>query len=348
MTGEFQTPASQGFHMPAEWESHEATWLNWPNFSSVSYPFGLEGVFGEFLDLIRIIAHSELAFVNVLDHAEERWILDRVGAEFRDFIRFFPIPTSEPWNRDIGPTFLVDRARKRRAAVSWRFDGWARRFVPCDLDAAAAAKMGNAIGCEVFEPQICLEGGGIDANGAGALMTTRSSIVDEVRNPRMSQVEAENQLKACTGVERVIWLPEGPPDDETDGHIDTLARWVSPKTVVCIRDADNAEFGPAILRRNFEILQAEGLDVLKLPPMRGFGCVDRVTPVSHANFYLTNGHVVVPRYGVGGDDAALELLGSLFADREAKSVWCRQIVVGLGGFHCVTQQVPALLALGDS
>lgn len=334
--------------MPAEWEPHEATWLSWPNFCSISYPLGIEGVYEELLEIIRILALGELVYLNVAFEGEREWILNRVDSHTASQIRFQDIPTCEPWNRDLGPTFLVNREAGQRLGVDWGFNGWGGRFHSNWVDSASKTRMAQAVGADSIAAPLVIEGGSVETDGDGTLLCVATSVANAFRNPDLSREEIDNFLRHYTGTEKVLWLEEGLQEDETDGHIDTLGRFVAPGRIVLVTDSLDPLFGPKILRRNRKRLEASmdargrPIEVIDLPPAQPFTCLDRVTPVTHANFYVANTHVLVPEFGVSGDEEARELLAGLFPTREAVLVSCRNIAVGLGGVHCLTQQLPAI------
>ncbi len=337
-----------GFRMPAEWEPHEATWISWPNFCSISYPFGLENVHAELLQAIRYLAQGERVFINISFPEEERWIRDQLGPETAQQVEFWPIPTCEPWNRDLGPTFTVNRARGKRGALDWGFNGWGGRFAVNHADARSKTQMAEAVAAEVFHPPLVLEGGALDTDGMGSLLCVTSSIATANRNPGRSLLEIEQTLRHWCGASKVLWLEPGLLEDETDGHIDTLGRFVAPGRIALVtRCLDESLVNPD-LAQNYERLQrltdarGNSLSVIELPPAQPLTCLGRVTPVTHANFYIGNSHVLVPAYGIAGDEAARSILAEHFPHREVVLLPSLHTAIGLGGIHCLTQQLPAL------
>jgi len=347
--GQGPTPKDRGYQLPAEWAPHEATWLSWPNFSTICYPFGLRALHLEMLELIRILCQGEKVYLNIALEEEADWILGPLDTETRNRLEFFQIPTCEPWNRDLAPTFLVQPEEARLGAVDWEFNSWGEKFHTPYLDTVSKGRMAAAVNAEHFLPPLSLEGGALETDGEGTILSAASAVDDPHRNPGLNRRAIDRILMDYCCAEKVLWLEEGMLEDETDGHIDTLARFIAPGRVALVTDSMDPRFGPEILQRNYQQLakardaQGRQLEIVELPPAQPFDCLERITPVTHANFYIGNTHVLVPAYGVAWDERARDILKEQFPDREVVLVSCPHIAVGLGGIHCLTQQVPALV-----
>ena len=341
------TPASLGYRMPAEWELHAATWLSWPRREGISFPGAFDRVLPTFRAMVAALIESEPVHINVCDRAhaaEARAVLEGLALER---ITFHDIPTNEPWCRDHGPIFLTRAADPQLAVVDWGHNAWGGKYPPFDLDDVVPTRIAQALGLPCWPGGMILEGGSIEVNGAGALLTTESCLLNPNRNPGMSREEIEQRLRDYLGVHEIFWLAAGTEGDDTDGHIDNLARFVGERTVLCVveNDPENANHAP--LEENLARLrkiriggQPLEIHTLSLP-----GKIERdglVLPASYANFYLANSSVLVPTYADPNDEAALALLAKLFPTRRIVPIDCRELIWGLGAFHCLTQQQPAL------
>ncbi len=342
-------PAELGFRMPAEWEPHAATWLIWPHKCD-SWPGRFEQVPRIWAQVARAVGEGELVriLVNDDEHLESaRTALESVSLS-AERVRFYRVPTDDAWIRDSGPTFLTRRCggRVELAAVGWQFNAWGGKYPPWDLDAAVAGEVAKKLGVPFFQPGIVLEGGSIDVNGCGAVVTTESCLLHPNRNPGLSRAEIECCLKAYLGVRHVLWLSGGIAGDDTDGHVDDVARFVGPRTVVAAVESDPSDENYGPLRENFERLRrstdqdGQPLRVVPLPmPAPRFHDGQRL-PASYANFYIANGVVLVPVFGDPNDTVATEALQGLFPDRRVIPIPALDLVVGLGAVHCITQQQP--------
>jgi agmatine deiminase len=340
--------------MPAEWEPHEATWLAWPH-NRETWPDQLEAVKQAWIEMIRTLAPGEKVCLLVNDEqtraeAEER--LRRVGTPMKQ-VSIWLIPTVDVWIRDYGPTFVTREAEPRGLAFNdWVFNGWGGKYESYLKDDAVAKSIAKLLGVPVFDAGIVLEGGSIDVNGRGSCLTTEQCLLNPNRNPHLGRSEIEQILRNYLGVEHIIWLGEGIVGDDTDGHVDDVARFVNPDTVVCILEQDSRDENYVVLRENFERLAAardqNGRKLLVVPlpcpgPLVYQG--DRL-PASYANFYVANHVVLVPIYDHPNDHLALGILGELFPDRKVMGIPSASVVIGLGAIHCVTQQQPRPLTIG--
>lgn len=337
--------------MPAEWAPHEATWLSWPH-KEESWPGEFEPVPEIFAQIAGVLSESELVRINVADEEmanEVRTLLKRGGVN-PDAIRFHLNPTNDAWVRDHGPIYVVRETdgKRERAIVDWEYNAWGGKYPPFDLDNAVPQRIATDSGETVFSPGIVMEGGSIDVNGCGDLLTTTSCLLHPNRNPQLGQAEIEQHLRDHLGVTNILWLGDGIVGDDTDGHIDDLTRFVAEDTVVTVVEADPQDANYAPLQENLARLNtmrlADGraLRVVELPmPSPVFFGEDRL-PASYANFLIANRRVLVPVYGDRQDQTALDTLQRLFPDRMVVGIDCRPLVWGLGAIHCVTQQQPAV------
>jgi len=335
--------------MPAEWEPHRATWLAWPH-NLESWSDQLERVKQIWLQMARAISPAEQLCLLVDDEREEAEATKRLreGGAVMEHVSIYRIPTVDVWMRDYGPTFVTGNgARDRLAFNDWIFNAWGRKYESYVKDDGVARELAALLGVPVFEQPVILEGGSIDVNGRGACLTTEQCLLNPNRNPRLGRSEIEGTLRECLGVEHIIWLGEGIAGDDTDGHIDDIARFVSPTTIVCALEENPGDENYAPLRQNYERLQGAAdqdgkkLNIVPLPMPGPVVCEGTRLPASYANFYIANGVVLVPTYNHPNDRKALGILGKLFPGRKVIGIPCAALVTGLGAIHCVTQQEPA-------
>ena len=339
--------------MPAEWEPHGATWLSWPH-KQESWPGKFSPIPGIFVSFIRALCPSEAVCINVNDarmEAEVRELLLTAGVPLAN-VRLHHIATNDAWCRDHGPVFLVRDSEGRRdmAIVDWIFNSWGGKYPPYDLDDRVPTRVAKALGLPCFKPGIVMEGGAFDINGKGTLLTTESCLLNPNRNPRLSKQEIERYLKDYLGVSHILWLGEGIAGDDTDGHIDDLARFVNPTTVVTVIEDDPSDPNYRPLKDNLKRLQSmrdqngNPLDVVTLPMPAPAYCEGQRLPASYANFYIANSVVLVPTYDPKKDSIALGALERLFPKRRIVGLDCTDLVWGLGAFHCISLQQPAFSA----
>jgi agmatine deiminase len=353
--GDSDTPAALGFRMPAEWERHEATWLGWPH-NRTDWPGKLAPIHWVYAEIARKIVPGEIVriLVNSQGHeARARGILKRVGVDAAR-VQFFRFPTNRGWTRDFGPIF-VRRAKPRRelAIVRFRFNAWTR-YPDWKKDDEVPERVARALKCRLFRAQlggqnVVLEGGSIDVNGGGTLLTTEECLLDEtmqVRNPGFSRAETEAALRAYLGVTNVLWLGRGIAGDDTHGHVDDLCRFVGSRTVVLCREDNSGDANYRPLEENRERLQGMQLEngskieVVPLPMPAPLYFDGQRLPASYANFYISNSAVLVPTFNDPKDRVALGILGDLFPTRAAVGIHAVDLVWGLGTLHCMTQQQP--------
>lgn len=346
-----QTPAQLGYRMPAEWERHAATWFTWPRPDGISFPDKYDTVPPVYAELIRHLTRVEDVNINVWNaemEATARRLLAQHGAPL-ERVRFHHFPAYEPWCRDHGPIFLVREreGRHERAIVDWGYNAWGNKYPPFDLDDAVPQHVAKLRGLPLFSPGIIMEGGSIEINGRGTLLTTEACLLNPNRNPQLNRAQIEGYLKDYLGVTNVLWLGEGIVGDDTDGHIDDLARFVDANTVVTVVEEDTADENYKLLQDNLQRLrtfrdeQGAPLRVVELP-MPGFVEYEgQRLPASYANFYIANELVLVPTYRHANDARAVAILQELFRDRRVVGVDSTELIWGLGSFHCISQQEPA-------
>ena len=343
-----ETPRSLGYHMPAEWERHEAIWLSWP-YDQDSFP-EIKAVENVYLAIIKAIHKSEVVNLLVKDELVQKDVADRLRDEKVDLhrVHFHQINYADVWFRDYGPTFVVreNEAGKSVAGVNWIFNAWGEKYAELMGDTKIGSLINDDFKMKYFLPGIVMEGGSIDVNGCGTVLTTKQCLLNKNRNPSLNKEEIESYLREFLGVQKVIWLKEGIAGDDTDGHVDDIARFVDPTTVLCAYEDDPEDENYPALKQNYEQLCRETdqdglpLTVIKLP-MPGRVGAERRLPASYANFYIGNDVVMVPVFGHRNDSVALRIIQDAFPERKVVGINCLEMVHGLGTIHCISQQQPA-------
>lgn len=344
------TPFSLSYFMPAEWAPHRATWLSWPH-NHDTWPTQLEQVRNIWLQMIQTLSRHEQVCLLVNDEQTRRELatrLDLMGTTMHH-VSFLLIPTVDVWMRDYGPTFVTRDGKDGPLAFNdWIFNGWGKKYKSYEEDDRVAKEIASLLRIPVFEHELVLEGGSIEVNGCGTCLTTEQCLLNKNRNPEMSREAIEQSLKDSLGVKDVIWLGEGIVGDDTDGHIDDIARFVNPTTVVCVLEANPLDENHSLLQENYDRLQSardqngHKLTVVPLPSPRPIYSQGTRLPASYANFYIANEIVLVPVFDDPNDRQALGVLQDLFPDREIIGLRCTEVVAGLGAIHCVTQQEPMI------
>jgi agmatine deiminase len=343
------TPAELGYSMPAEWEPQEAVWLSWPH-KEESWPGNFSPVPAIFAQIGREIADSQLVRINVADagmEANARAHLQQAGARM-DRVRFHHNPTNDAWVRDHGPIYVVrERQGKReRALTNWGYNAWGGKYPPFDLDNEIPSRIAAEFNEPIFDAGMILEGGSIDVNGEGVLLTTEGCLLHPNRNPDLSREQIEQRLMQFLGVGKILWLGDGISGDDTDGHVDDITRFVGPRTLITVIEDDPADENHKPLQENLDRLNhltdidGRPFEVITLPmPEPVFYDGSRL-PASYANFLIINTKVLVPIYGSRRDAIALKTLQRVFPDRDVVGIDCTVLAWGLGAIHCVTQQQP--------
>lgn len=343
-----QTPAQAGYRMPPEWHAHAATWLAWPK-DPLTWPERVPQAEAIFLQMIEALAPHEIVNLLVDDEATESTVRQCCNFPASANVRFHRIETVDSWIRDYGPNFLLND-KGELAFNDWTFNAWGDKYEELKKDDAIPQRLQSIIDAPRFAPGIVLEGGSIEVNGAGVVMTTEQCLLNPNRNPQLDRTEIEEHLKAYLGVEQVLWLGLGIAGDDTDGHIDDIARFISNDTIVCVMEDDPADENYRLLQDNYERLslardargKAFNIIPLPMPGLIGGRGEDRL-PASYANFYIANNVVLLPVYGHANDERATAILQRLFTQRKVIPINCEPLIWGMGAIHCVTQQQPALV-----
>jgi len=337
--------------MPAEWEPHAGTWLTWPRPAGISFPGKYEPIPGVYAAFIRQLVQHEDVNINVWNAEMEEWVrgLLREYATPLERVRFHHFPSYEPWCRDHGPIFLTREhaGARERAIVDWGYNAWGNKYPPFDLDDAVPQHVAHLRGLPLFSPGIVMEGGSIEVNGCGTLLTTEACLLNPNRNPQLTKAQITQFLCDYFGVSNVLWLAEGIVGDDTDGHIDDIARFLNPTTLAVVVEEDRADANYELLQENLrrarELRDQDGrpFRLVELP-MPGLVEHDgQRLPASYANFYIANQLVVVPVYRQPNDAKALAILQREFPGRNVIGIDSTDLIWGLGSFHCISQQEPA-------
>ncbi len=340
------TPRADGYHMPPEWSRHDSVWLAWPHDTDTFQD--IEAVERSYVSMIRALQKSEIVELLVRDE-EMRERVERILERDLEMtrVRIHTIDYADVWLRDCGPTFLVNEQEKQLAMVAWNFNAWGGKYCELMGDVKIPCHIARDLGIRCYRPGIVLEGGSIDVNGSGTLITTEQCLLNPNRNPHLERWDIEAYLKDYLGVEKIIWLKRGIAGDDTDGHVDDIARFVSPRKVLTALEDDEDDENYQPLMENYEILRRETdqdgnpLKVIPLPTPGYVGDEQRL-PASYANFYIGNNLVLVPVFGRKNDEKALKIIGALFPERKIVGIDALAMVHGLGTIHCVTQQQPAV------
>jgi len=334
--------------MPAEWEPHEATWLSWPQPGCNSFPGSYDRVIPTFVAMVRALAGSEIVRINVRDAAQEKSVRKLLAGVPAERIEYFHIPTNEPWCRDHGPIFVRRKNAPRLAVLDFEFNAWGWKLSPFEDDDEVPPKIAKRLGLPVFDcGGFVLEGGSVDVNGAGTVLTTESCLLNPNRNAKFGRHQIEKKLHETLGVKQVLWLGDGIEGDDTDGHVDDLARFVSHAVVLTVTEDDENDPNFEPLRTNLNRLHemrlpdGEPLHVLPLPMPARIVREGIRLPASYANFYIANEIVLLPVFGERNDAWAESVLREAFPTRKVVPIDCRELIWGLGAFHCLTQQQPA-------
>ena len=341
-------PSSLGYRMPAEWELHAATWLSWPRPDGISFPDAYERVMPAFAQMVDALADSEPVCINVWDAAHQSEVsrqLSRCGA--RDgHVRFYRHPAYEPWCRDHGPIFVKRQQPPESAVIDWAYNAWGGKYPPHDLDDAVPTRVAEALGLPVYEPGIVMEGGSVDVNGRGTLLTTRSCLLNPNRNPHLDELQIEGYLRDYLGVSNVVWLGDGIEGDDTDGHVDDITRFVNEISVLTVVETDLGDANHFPLKANLDALRGMRLEdgsaanITELPMPARIERDGLRLPASYANFYIANKVVLLPVFADARDAEAVQILSNAFPSRVVVPIDCTELIWGLGAFHCLTQQQP--------
>jgi len=345
------TPWDQGYRFPAEWAPQEALWLSWPH-KEASWPGKLDRVYPNYCAFIKVVAETQKVRINVADEAMKAFAtaeLEKVEANF-NHIEFYFNPTNDAWCRDHGPAYLIHKDTGEKAIVDWGYNAWGGKYPPFDLDDIIPTRIAEHFGLKLFTPSLVMEGGSVEFNGAGTIMTTTACLLNENRNPHLNKAQIEAYLKAYYGQEQVLWLGDGIVGDDTDGHIDDITRFVNADTVLTVVEENPEDENYEILQENLaalkemRLLDGRPLQIIELPMPSPVIYEDCRLPASYANFYIGNEVVVVPVFDDANDAKALEIIQGCFPDRRVVGINSVDIIWGLGSFHCLSQQEPKSLS----
>jgi len=345
-----QTPKSLGFRMPAEWEKQEAVWISWPHNLDTWPVEMLEKVENSYIEFVKALHKGQKIKILVNNKEMQEHAISKLkNAKISlSQIVFCKIKNIDGWIRDYGPTFIINDKTNQKAMVKWVFNAWGNKYEELKQDNEIPHEMNKLLNFQIFEPKIVLEGGSIEVNGTGTVITTEQCLLNKNRNPRLGKEQIENYLRNYLNISNVLWLKEGIAGDDTDGHVDDIARFASQNTVACAFEENETDGNYHILKKNYDLLlkmkneNGQPLNVVKLP-MPGFvGDSERRWPASYCNFYIGNEAVVVPIFGHENDKKALAILQELFPKRKVLGISSRELVYGFGSFHCLSQQEPKI------
>ncbi len=344
------TPKQAGYYFPAEFGLHHATWLSWPH-KEASWPGKIAAIFPFYAQFVKELAKGEGVCINVADEAMRQFAtghLTTAGADMSK-VHFFLHPTNDAWCRDHGPAFLINpAAAQQKVIVDWGYNAWGNKYPPYELDDVVPTLIGKALGLPVYHPGIVMEGGSVDFNGAGTLLTSTCCLLNPNRNPALDREQIEGYLRDYYGVEQVLWVKEGIAGDDTDGHIDDTVRFVNADTVVTVIEDDAADDNYQLLKDNLadlsrmRLLNGRQLNIAELPMPEKVVYEDQRLPASYANFYIANEAVIVPTFRCDRDEQALRIIQDCFPTRRVVGIDSTDIIWGLGSFHCLSQQEPAV------
>ena len=341
------TPKELGYRMPSEWERQEAVWLAWPHNEDTWHAM-IEEVEDAYVQFVKYLHTGQKVKILVNDEELKTKAiskLSKAGINLSQIILYL-IKNQDAWIRDYGPTFVLNpNSKQKLAIVKWIFNAWGNKYDELKEDNFVAYKINKIMNVPLFEPNIVLEGGSIDVNGKGTLMTTEQCLLNKNRNPNIDREKIESYLKNYFDVSNILWLKNGIIGDDTDGHIDDIARFVNQNTVVCSFEENKSDENYELLKENYELLKnmydenGNKLKVVKLP-MPGFVGVKQRLPASYANFYIGNTAVVVPVFGHKNDKKAINVIKKAFPDRKVVGINCKAMIYGFGALHCCSMQEP--------
>lgn len=342
------SPAAEGYRMPAEWARHQATWLSFPRPEGISFPDRYEVIPPIWAEMTRLLRDHEEVHINYFND-DHRVIIEKSlqekGVQVGGGVYLHPFPAYEPWCRDHGP--IVIKKGDERAIVDWGYNAWGGKYPPYDLDDQVPTRVAEYLKLPLFKNPVVMEGGSLDVNGEGTLLTTESCLLNPNRNPHLTKDEIEQQLRDYLGVTNILWLGDGIEGDDTDGHVDDLTRFVDPETVVTILEEDPQDSNYEKLIENRKRLlsmkteNGASLKVIDLPTPGVIEYEGQRLPASYANFYIANGIVLLPIFNHRNDQKAIDILQKCFPTRKVVGIPSLDLIWGLGAYHCITQQIPA-------
>jgi agmatine deiminase len=343
------TPRSLGFYMPAEWERQDAIWLSWPK-NPITWPSRVAQVQNIYIRIIEVIGSYQRINLLVDNEKVENEVRSHLAKAkvSTDNLFFFHIPTQDAWIRDYGPTFVIKDSML--GMVDWIFNAWGNKYEKLKEDTSVPKIINNKLKAVYFDPQIILEGGAIEVDGEGTVVVTEQCLLNKNRNPDLSRETIEETLSQYLNVKKVLWLADGIDGDDTDGHIDDIARFTAPSVIVTCVEDDEFDSNYLPLKENLKRLsymtdaKNRSLSVVKLPmPKKIFDLRNNPLPASYANFLITNNAVLVPVFLQKSDETALSILKELFPSRDVVGIPCTDVIRGGGTIHCLSQQQPSVL-----
>jgi agmatine deiminase len=344
------TPAQLGYIFPAEFAPHTATWLSWPH-KEASWPGKIQTIYPYYSEFVKELALSEKVRINVVDEAMQAFATKHLQDAQVDMsqVEFFLHPTNDAWCRDHGPAFLINpAAEQKKVVVDWGYNAWGGKYPPFDLDDVIPTLIAKRFGLPVYNPGIVMEGGSVEFNGKGTLLTSTACLLNPNRNAHLKRDQIEQYLRNYYGVEQILWVDEGIVGDDTDGHIDDTIRFVNEDTVLTVVETNKQDENYELLQQNLRqlkqmrLLNGKQLNIIELPMPAAVDFDDQRLPASYANFYIANKSVIVPTYRCAADDIALQIIQQSFPDRKVVGIDSTEIIWGLGSFHCLSQQEPAV------
>ncbi|HVT85262.1 MAG TPA: agmatine deiminase family protein [Chitinophagaceae bacterium] len=342
------TPKELGYYFPAEFAPHVATWLSWPH-KEASWPGKIHTIYPYYTQFIKELTKSEKVNINVNDQPMKDFAIQQLQMIDTDLskIEFFFHPTNDAWCRDHGPAFLINpNAATKKVIVDWNYNAWGNKYPPYDLDDVIPTLIATHYHIPVYYPGIIMEGGSVEFNGKGTLMTSTACLLNPNRNPDLNQQQIEETLFHYYGVEQVLWVDEGIVGDDTDGHIDDTVRFVNEDTVIAVIEEKKSDDNYELLQKNLgqlkkmRLLNGKQLNVIELPMPDEVIYEKQRLPASYANFYIANRSVIVPTYRCDKDEKVVRIIQECFPNRNVIGIDSTDLIWGLGSFHCLSQQEP--------
>jgi len=344
-----QTPKELGYYFPAEFAPQAATWLSWPH-KEASWPGKINTIYPFYSQFVKELTLGQKVCINVNDEAMKNFAIDHLqnaGVNLTK-VEFFFHPTNDAWCRDHGPAFLINpnATEHKKVIVDWGYNAWGNKYPPYDLDDVIPTLIGKHYNIPVFYPKIVMEGGSVEFNGKGTIMTSTACLLNSNRNPHLNQQQIEKYLCDYYGAEQILWVNDGIVGDDTDGHIDDTVRFTNEDTVLTVVEENKQDANYQLLQDNLQqlkqmrLLNGKQLNIVELPMPDEVVYDEQRLPASYANFYIANHAVIVPVFNCAKDDTALQIIQSCFPDRKVVGIDSTEIIWGLGSFHCMSQQEP--------
>lgn len=343
------TPKELGYYFPAEFAPHVATWLSWPH-KEASWPEKIHTIYPYYAAFVKELTKGEIVRINVADETMKMSATDHLQKAGVDLakVEFYFHPTNDAWCRDHGPAFLINpSAQQKKVIVDWQYNAWGNKYPPFDLDDVIPTLIGKQFDLPVYYPGIIMEGGSVEFNGKGTVMSSTACLLNPNRNPHLNQQQIEQYLMDYYGMDQVLWVDDGIIGDDTDGHIDDTVRFVNEDTVITVIEEKKNDENYELLQHNLQqlkemrLLNGKQLNIVELPMPDPVIWQDQRLPASYANFYIANKSVIVPTFRSKKDDKVLQTIHNCFPGREIVGIDSTEIIWGLGSFHCLSQQEPA-------